>query len=735
MARRKTIITQRDFSAGSPRPEAAERDDSALVAEGVREAENTITLTTGGIEARPGTYYVGTTAADQGVEIDLGRGRVYDLHVIPNGVKLYNADGSEAASFTSTTWDSLSGKYGTATFSDVQFWVVPDPDTSSILIGAYPYPAHALTVDAAGTWSFGELSYASSAAGATLQPFWNYHPGVTITPSALTGTITVTASSPIFSAAWAGLTIRYGGKQIDLTTFSSTTVMNATVVEVLAPTRTITVADAAGFQVGDAVENSTGGGQGVITGISGTDITVLATALYYGFPASGNLVGPNAASAVSAVTSASPAASALWDVQMGNPVHGYAGWAAKHKGRVYLTRYPGAPNAFAVSTAGAVDDFTDGVEDADGFVETIGTDKGGDLLYIISAEDLLFFTTKGLYYQQTRDQRDVTPTTIGPVQFSSIGAADVVPVAVDDGAVFIDSVGRQVYGAVLSGDIYRSWRAQHISQFHGHLFTSPVFLGATQFGSDRPEHFIFVVNSDGTAATGQWQREANKIGWRKWTTDGTFKSIYQAFGAIHAVVNRDRSGFTGQFREVFVDGLVMDCVAHLAVDSGNRYGKTVQARKGKSTKFAPHLYDLTVTVYFEGWDLGDRSLNATGEVLNEDGSKLEYPDYEGVAQVGLPFTVKVTPWDRRVAEYQRSTRDIKRMTHLFITVQDTLGYTFGGERFGGYRVGEPTNIPPALRSEEVKFVVARGDAYMTRTIELDRPGPFRLTKLRYRVVV
>lgn len=736
MARRKTTLTQRDFSLGAPRPEAAERDDTALVQEGLREAQNTIVLSTGAIEQRPGTVHMGTALSNHGVEVDLGRGRVYDVHVISTGVKVYDSTGAEEASFTSTTWDSLSGKYGTDTFDDVVFWVTPDPDTSSILIGAYPYPTHVLTVDESGTWSFGALAFAADGGGRSLQPFWSYYPDVSLTPSARTGSITVTASSPIFSTAWEGMKIRWGGYQITLDTFSSTTVMNATANELLPNTLDITLSSTANYRIGDAVEHSTAGGQGIITGIAGSVVTVLTTARWDSFPVSGSLVAPNASQTISAVATATPAASKLWDMQMGNKVFGYPGWGVKHKGRSYLARYPGAPNGFAVSVAGNVADYSDGVDDGDGFVESIGADKGGDLLYIISAEDLLFFTTRGLYYQQTRNQEDVTPTTIGPVQFSSIGAASVVPVAVDDGAIFVDSVGQQVQAAVLAGDVYRSWRVEHVSQFHNHLLTGPVYLGSTQFGSERPEQYVYVTNADGTAAVAQWDRAQNKIGWRPWVTDGRFLSIYQAFGSMYAVVDRDRSGFTGQFREKFVTGVYMDCVAGLSVDTSNRYGQTGVSWIGGTTKLAPHLHDLTVAVYMEGWDLGDRSLNATGEVLDDDGvTKLQYPDYTGTVQVGLPFAVRMVPWARRYADYQRSTRDIKATTHVFVTCQDTLAYKFNGRDWGGYRIGDDVSVPPALRSEETKFIVGRGTQYEEYVLETVRPGPMRILKLRYRVVV
>lgn len=735
MARAKDFPTQRDFGLGATRPESAERDDTPLVTEALQEARNTIGLTTGSLEVRPGLVHDSDTTANFGTSVDLGSGRVYDLTIVPDGVILYNQDGSVEASFLSTTWEDLDGRYGTTDFADDDFWVLPDPDTSAILIGSQSYPTHALIIDTSGVWSFGVFQYATSLAGATLQPYWNYVRGVTIQPSGRTGTITVTASAPVFSSEWEGLRIRYLEREILLGTNVSSTVMNATVVQELPPTRDVVVSSGSGYQVGDAVEDDGLSGQGIITAISGGTITVLSTALWNGFIEGSRLVAPNAARGMSSITSVTPAPTFLWDVQMGSRLHGYPGWGAKHKGRAFLCGYPEAPTAFAVSVAGRIDDFTMGVNDGDGFVEALGSNEGGDLLYIVSAEDLLMFTTSGLYYQQTRNGEDITPQSIKPIAFSKMGCARVMPVAIDDGAVFVDAVGAQIHAALLSGDVYRSWTTRNISEYHSHLITAPKFLGATKNGSEWPENFIYAVNDDGTAAVCQWDRDNNKFGWRPWDTDGRFLAIYQAFGKTYAVVDRSQGDFTGRFRERFETGIYMDSVASLLVSPSDQMGSTGDEYFAGVTAYADHLYDLEVTSYFEGWDMGDRRINATGQMLDADGNILEFPAFDGIAQVGLPFNVVITPWDRRAIETRWGRRDVKRVVKMYFTVQDTLSFDYDGQPYGGYLTGEDTSLPPAMRSTEVGFTIIGRKAFAKRKLTIPRPGPFRLLKIRYKVTV
>ncbi|MFY0633683.1 MAG: hypothetical protein JXQ91_07720 [Vannielia sp.] len=737
MAGRKETISQVDFSFGAVRPEAVERDDTEVLERSLKEAENTLTLTTGQAEVRPGTVFTDTTTGTQGFEVNLGRGRVYDLTITSTGYEIRDtADDSVLEEETGLDWTAITGKYGTYTYADVEFWVLPDADTSQIIIGSSYFPMQALSVDDGGTWSFGAFEFSEDLNNSPRIPFYVFNKGVTITPSGRTGSITVTASSSVFTAAHEGTYIRYANRVILLDTYNSGTSMDATVIDELPPTKDITVASVAGYKIGDAVDHDTLGGQGIVTGIAGSVVTVLITSRYDGFTNSGKLVAPDASQTISAIADASSlAATTFWDEQLLSPVHGYAGWGARHGGRVYLCQHPEVPSAYAASAAGLFDDFRQGAGDADGFVERIGSDRGGDLLYIVSAEDLLFLTTRGTYYHQTRDGSVITPTTINPVPFSSIGVAPVPPVTIDDGAVFIDSGGEQVHVCTLVGDVYRSWRVRNMSKVASHLISSPSRIGASTFGSERPESLILVVNDDGSLAVAQWESGAEEVAWRPWTTQGEFVQVYQSGGHFIALVDRTIDETAVRFREKFVDGVYMDAVAAVKVSTGNLQGQAGQPWFGGVTAFATHLDGHTASVYFEGWDYGDLVIDAAGKPLDSDGNNFDYQDYAGIVQVGLHFTVRCVPWARRSVRTQRGTRDVKRLVDFYVTVQATNLVEIDGTSFGGYRVGEALDEPPLPRSQEYRMAMPGDQSYRDIPISRGRPGPFRLMELKYRVTI
>ncbi len=735
MARRKETEWQHDFGLGSVRPEAVERDDIDLIRRSVQECSNTITLTTGQLEGRPGTIYLSAADGELGAEIPLGDGLVFDLNIHSGGLRMYNLTG-DLVTEKSITWTSLTGIFGSPTFDDLSFAIVPDPDRVRAIILSQHFPPQSLYYDGAA-WQFGVFEFSSMANGAQNIAFWRHYPTTKLQPSGKTGTITVTASNGIWTDAHAGAYIRYVDRQIQLTTRVSATVFNADVIEELPPTLDIDVASASGFQVGDAVEAKVSGGQGVITAIATNTLTVLVTTNFSGFNTGEDLVGPNASSNMTTVANAASLANSyLWDMQFWNSALGFPGAGTQHGGRMYLCDFPNTPNGFCASAAQDIEDLSMGPNDGDGFAESLRNDLGGELKFMVSAEDLLFFTTRGLFYQGSRDGSVITPETIRPKRFSSFGCSKVQPVAVDDGAIFVDSTGTQIHAAMLAGDIYKSWRVEQISKYAPHVISTPIRLGATSSGSDRPELFIVATQEDGTAAVAQWDRDQNIVSWRPWNTVGEFKAIYQAGGKLHAIVERTINAVTSLYRERFEYGATVDCMSSLFVSSDYPTGEPGFSYLDATGALAAHLIGHVCQVDFLGFDMGDRTVVSPGRPEDEYGEILTYPEgSEGHVQIGLAYEMILVPWARRSVKTQRGVRAVKRVIEMYVSVLSTGVFEVNGKGHNGYRVNEDLTKPVPQRSTQVRIAFLGGNDYERVEIRRKRPGKFTLTKLGYRVTI
>lgn len=733
MARRKSTIPQKDFSLGEVRPDAIERDDTDLVSRSLQQAENTTITSTGAVENRPGSFYLATVGGDDGIEIAPADGVRFVLVVVPSGVEIYTEQGKLSVSFSGAPW---------ATGENV--WINDIGDV--ILIGSSVSTPFALEYSK-GIFSFAAMAFFGGVGDSVAQPYWPYEPGVKITPSALTGSITVTADTPVFSANYVGQRIRYVEKEILVDSLVSSTLINGTVKQELHPTKKITVDDSTGFLVDEAVEHDILGGQGLITAISGNDIDVLVTKFLTGFDAAGNpnLVGPNAKSEITAVVAATPAGTKLWDEPLMSPERGYPGSSENHAGRVIFCDFPQAPNVVAISAAGTINDFTVGTNDDDAILDTIGVSKSTRVLHAVSAEDLLLLTSKGAYYQKTRDRTPLTPQNWDPVKFDDTGASRIRPVRVFDGVVFVGASRQNIIGAILQGDINKAWILVPLSDFHSHLISSPIRLGSTNNDSDRPERFVFIINDDFSAAVMRWERgpafDGDSVGFVPWTTAGDYKSIFMAFGKTHAIVERTINSSVVRFLErldatAFVDaGSGFSTSALICVVDEN--GDQLVDESGDHVCGKPppaiHLAGHTASVYLDDYDLGDRVIDADGIPLDENGDPLVLPSSTNEAQIGLSFPTRITPWSRRSVEGINKRRESQRIIRLSVAVQDTLRFSVNGEDWGGYRIGDDLSVPPQRRTEHAHFYPMVREPYQDIPLVRDRPGPFRVTAMYFKV--
>ncbi len=483
-----------------------------------------------------------------------------------------------------------------------------------------------------------------------------------------------------------------------------------------------------------AVEDDTEGGQGIVTDVTGDVVTVMTTDVVNGFDDGSNLLGPNGKAAIASISATDPAASFLWDMQLWNPIHGYPGTATIHTGRLFFSNFPNLPRVFSASAAGDIYDHSTGVNDGDGFAESLGSGAKGAIYHLVSSEDLLFMTSRGLYYQQTKDGNAITPLNIRPIPFSRMGVSEVVPVVVEEGAVFVDTVGNQIHVAILAGDVYKAWKVEPLSQFAPHLIRSPVHLGATNSGSEDPETFLYATLADGTAVVGQWERGEGKVSWRPWQTDGSFIAIHQAFGRTYALTERVVDEVTYRFRERFHSDA--SWIVFLPSTSAMRCRTASPGwHISKPPPAAPRSSPMVARTSRSATGTWVSTPSRPSGAKLEFGGDLDYPATGLFAQIGLPFTTRVVPWNRRSVNTQRGVREVKRTVMLFVTVQQTSLFEVEGRPFGGYFTGDDVSQEPPLRDMQVSMVLLGTDDYVDYEIVRTIPGKFRLLKIGYRVTV
>lgn len=573
MARRRDWVTS--VEAGELAPEYALRTDAVVRNRGLLRARNVRLRSGGGWERRWGTRRKVAYTGDVR----------YETIGVGESLAVLFAFGAGRLDIYDEAWTLLQSittgcPWVAADLHTMQ--VAAEKDRVTVTSRSF-FPQEITRPGTGGTWSIAAKSWAPGQGSSIKQPYYRFQlPGVSLTPSATSGTgITLTTSAAHWQAAHVGTRVRYVGQEIEITGYTSATVVTGNVIGALYPTLTVPVVSSTGFQVGDVVEGEDTKVQGVVVAVpSGTSLTVLLTG-GYGFFEGGttneNLIGPNQRTKLTAAcTATTPAGSADWDEQLISAVRGYPAGCGYHRGRQLLVDFPNAPNLLCASSPGDPDDYDTGeAGNADAVIETVGRDDTLRIRYVASMEQLLIFTDAGVYYVPEGGGAVFSPTFAEFLLIGPEAVGDCAPVRVAEGVMFAEARSGRILVLIPTGNVRRSWEPADLSELAFHLMGAPkkiVVLPAVQ-GSDRE---VVVLKQDGTIAWMRYRRGQEVAGWCPWDTAGQWRTVTVVDGRLYLSAQRTVAGSTVHWGEemdplAILDGSVVSgssTWSHLANASG-----------------------------------------------------------------------------------------------------------------------------------------------------------------------
>lgn len=696
---RKEVIWQRNMSALEVREELLEAKGTELRARSLRAARNMAALPSGALEARPGLRFVKSGGTPrQIVEIAPATSLTFAVVIYDN--KLEVLDDTNAVVFTDSSVGWTSG---------ADLWVVPS--RTQTIIGDWQTGIYVLAYDiSSATFSLGDYAFDQGAGTETLQPYWSFFPGTRLTPSAVTGAITVTASGNVFEASQVGTSIRWHDREIRITGFTSATQVSGTVASRLPPSWELTVASTANMRVDDVVEQTTTQFQAIITQIvSATQIRCVTIDNFEGpdVGASEVLSFPSGSTTVTVKTGIAPQASRIWDEQLMSARRQWPRSATIAANRLVFANFPWVPNAVALSAAGRLADFKVGTEDDAAILRTVG--RGSRVRHVVNAGDLLLLCEREVLVTTLRPGVVLTPSNFATYSVDERGASPARPVVVDSGVLFIDRGQKHVGLLVLDGASELRWTVRNLTPFHAHLIKTPTSLCGAASGSAESVGRAFVVNGDGTLVAISWVDilGVDSIGLAPWDTDGTFQHVGTAFGKHWAIVLRDINGVSTRFIERFEDGIYLDCAT-----------EGIPSNSGSATR----LIGEEAHVVWRSAHVGSAVVIAGGIVPGME-------DVTSTAQIGLNFQCEAAVWAQEAASTRQGTV-VPRVVRFFVSVQDTAVFSVRcnahTREIGGYRFGDPPSLTPPLLTDVFRVPVMGRRQHPDLAVLRTRPGPFRL---------
>ncbi|MGZ9109340.1 MAG: hypothetical protein ACXW4B_11040 [Micavibrio sp.] len=210
------------FTAGEVSRTLLGRGDLRAYENGALTLQNVFIQPTGGVTRRAGMRYIDTAR---------GPGRLIAFE--------FNTEQTYLLVLTSGKLDIYAGDANIATldapWTDSQIQNIAWTQSADSMLLVHPdIPPKTLTRNVDGVFALNDWAFYTDDNNVCEQPYFKFSDtALSLTASATTGTITLTASAAIFTESHEGTRLRINGKEIIVTDFNSPTVVTANVIETL----------------------------------------------------------------------------------------------------------------------------------------------------------------------------------------------------------------------------------------------------------------------------------------------------------------------------------------------------------------------------------------------------------------------------------------------------------------------------------------------------------------------
>lgn len=493
---------QTNFVTGELDPLLRARVDLQQYNNALAKATNVVIQPQGGLRRRPGLKHIielpnsGTESAANGVRLINFEFSVDDsymlafvatrMFVIKDGVLITNINGTGNNFLTTSITAAMLDDLCWVQSADTMVIVHPDLSPVKLVRGG---------TDA--SWTISTITFDSIPLYAFAITVSN--PAADITPSAVSGNVTITASTGVFSAGNVNQYINASPQgRAKIVEFVSTTVVKVV-----------------------------------------TEYPFFSTALI----ASGNW-------------ELEAGYESVWSATKGFPRS-----VTFHEGRLYFGGSKSRPSTIWGSKVGLFFDFSaTELLDDDAVEATLDTSQLNVIVDMLSGRDLQVFTTGGEFFVPQAGTDPITPLTLTFKNVSKNGTKPGTRVeTIETGTIFVQRQGKAL-NEFLFSDTQLTYVTSRISLLSGHLLKGPKRIALRRATSTDEGDLLLVVNAtDGTLAVFSVMRSQQVVAPSEYTTDGAFVDVQTDVNDIYCAIKRTFNGTDRYFVELFQDERFTDC--------------------------------------------------------------------------------------------------------------------------------------------------------------------------------
>jgi len=397
------------------------------------------------------------------------------------------------------------------------------------------------------------------------QPYYTFQrQGTTLAVSATTGNgVTVTTSDPYFdtSGEHDGITLRYHGAELEITSVQSTTSATANILDELIVrlgidsfSTTEGQADIEvtlvrhGLRVNDSIVVSHAGSVGGISAnqINGTrTVASIIDDDKFTIVAGSNANASEIGGGSPKISTSAPTTS--WEEQSYSVLRGYPSAVTFHQNRLVFGGSLSQPDSLWFSKSGYYYNFDVGTAKDDQSIHiTASVGDINQIRHLVSNRDLQVFTATSEMYVPSFTNQPITPTNIQIRRQTPFGSDFVRPQALDGATLFVQKGGAIVREYVFA-DTEAAYVASPISLISSHLIKTPIEMNTMYGAMSRSESYVFVVNYFGTISVFNSNRGEERAGWTEFTTNGYFNSTVTIDDRVFASIIYDQGDGTQKF--------------------------------------------------------------------------------------------------------------------------------------------------------------------------------------------
>lgn len=581
----RIYMLQPSFAAGEISPDVASRIDLDKYQSALLQAENVFIRPYGSAYRRPGTEYVATISdAGTGVrlqEFAMDADTSYLLVFTSGKLKIYK-EGSLIATkntpFVGINLDKLR--------------FAQSADTMFIASGTFPVQVLKRT----GTDTFSNLS--NFAAAPAYFDATTMTDGVTITPSARSGSVTLTASAAAFSSSQVGNSVMLRQRVSSATVSRSTSGTSSSLLagpngwKVISHgtwkgTFTIEYSDdnstwltLRSYSSDDdfnVTESGTFDDQTYIrlnVNLTSGTFTADLTRFPYTYEGWANITAYTDSTHVTATVKKrfiNTSASDDWSFGSWSGAYGYPSCVTFFQDRLCFAANDRQPYMVWMSRTG--DYYNFGTETADGQLTddsavavSFISRRDYRILHLMAEADLMIMTEGNEWI--ISGSETVTPSSVTPRVQTSRGTTNVIPVMIGGQMIYVQRHGRTVRDMQYNFTT-DSYDGMDLNILAKHITQDAKIIDAAY--RQEPDYMMFFVLDDGTIACLTYINEQRVYAWSRMTTKGTFLAVETiatpSYDDVYFVVSRTNGCYLERLSnyphyEYPHDYVMMDCATH-----------------------------------------------------------------------------------------------------------------------------------------------------------------------------